>query len=73
MANASAFTEKCNVCANVSFEFLITGGDNKFTIDANTGDIRTSSSPLDREEKGRYQLLAVATDRGNRQVCLAFW
>ncbi|XP_068675919.1 protocadherin Fat 4-like [Montipora foliosa] len=53
--------------SNAVISYGLEGGDNKFTIDANTGDIRTSSSPLDREEKGRYQLLAVATDRGNRQ------
>ena len=49
-----------------------TGSDGKFIIDANTGEIRTSSSPLDREEKGIYRLTAVATDPGNRQVRFAF-
>lgn len=47
---------------------MIIGADRKFIIDANTGEIRTSSSPLDREERSTYQLTAVATDPGNRQV-----
>ena len=55
-----------------SFEFVITGGDDKFIIDSSTGEIRTTSSPLDREEKSVYQLIAVAKDRGNNQVCFLF-
>ena len=47
---------------------MIVGADGKFIIDANTGEIRTSSSPLDREERSTYQLTAVAKDPGNGQV-----
>ena len=48
--------------------FYITGGDDKFIIVSSTGEIRTAQSPLDREEKSVYHLIAVAKDRGNKQV-----
>lgn len=50
---------------------LFTGSDGKFTVDSNTGEIRTSPSPLNREEKSVYQMTAVATDTGDRQVFLS--
>ena len=51
---------------------MIIGSDGKFTIDASTGEIRTSPSPLDREQKSVYRLTVVASDPGNRQVRFAF-
>ena len=56
----------------LSFFPMITGSERKFTMDASTGEIRTSSSPLDREVKSIYRMTAVASDPANRQVCNAF-
>ena len=57
---------------NLKFYALLvsTGSDSKFTVDANTGEIRTSPSALDREGKSVYQMTVVATDTGNRQVSI---
>ena len=56
----------------LSFFAMITGSEGKFTVDASTGEIRTSSSPLDREDKTIYRMTAVASDPANRQVRNAF-
>ena len=52
----------------LSFFTMITGSEGKFTMDASTGEIRTSSSPLDREDKSIYRMTVVASDPANRQV-----
>ena len=52
--------------------FSITGGGEKFIIVSSTGEIRTTQSSLDREEKSVYHLIAVAKDRGNKQVRFLF-
>ncbi|XP_078366665.1 protocadherin Fat 4-like [Oculina patagonica] len=52
---------------NARITYTLEGSDGKFTVDANTGDIRTGPLSLDREEKSVYQMTAVATDPGNRQ------
>ena len=44
------------------------GADDKFTIDSNTGEIRTSPMPLDREGKSAYFITVTATDAGRRKV-----
>ena len=46
----------------------MTGSDGKFTVEANTGEIRTGPAYLDREGKGVYRMTVVATDTGNKQV-----
>ena len=56
----------------LSFFTMITGSEGKFTMDASTGEIRTSSSPLDREDKSIYRMTAVASDPANKQVRHAF-
>ena len=49
--------------------YSVSGGDGKFTIDASSGDIRTSADPLDREVKRLYNITVVATDGGGKKVC----
>ena len=51
---------------------LSSGSEGKFTVDANTGEIRTSPSSLDREDKSVYRMTVVATDPGERQVAFLF-
>ncbi|XP_077869641.1 LOW QUALITY PROTEIN: cadherin-23 [Saccoglossus kowalevskii] len=42
------------------------GGQDKFTINPNTGLIKVSiASTLDREQRDQYTLVVIATDRGN--------
>ncbi|XP_067054992.1 protocadherin Fat 4-like [Acropora muricata] len=52
---------------NAKISYSLEGGDDKFIIVSSTGEIRTAQSPLDREEKSVYHLIAVAKDRGNKQ------
>ena len=60
---------KEDFCNKVVVHFLMsTGADAKFTVDPNTGEVRTGPSSLDREEKSVYRMTAVATDSGKRQV-----
>ena len=51
---------------------LSSGSEGKFTVDAITGEIRTTPSSLDREEKSVYRMTVVATDPGDRQVAYLF-
>lgn len=53
------------MCASLSLSnsYSLTGGSGQFSINPATGQIITSSL-LDREARGSYQLLVVASDGG---------
>jgi len=62
----------CNYAVNedsfIFVYFYFSGDDGRFVIGAKTGEIRTSSIPLNREIKPYYTLRVTATDPGNLKV-----
>ncbi|XP_077999586.1 cadherin-23-like [Glandiceps talaboti] len=65
LTQVSASDKDADINQHVTYR-IESGGQDKFTINPNTGLIKIApGQTLDREEKDTYTLVVIATDRGN--------